>query len=102
MTGYLHVIRCSVLTSFTKAQTMTTKALTRLVIAGVLAVPAAAGLQVADPPPACAAIFPSLALRADFGTLGGSVLLPHPAIGPFAAGPANTKLGRPRILRITP
>jgi hypothetical protein len=85
-----------------KAQTMTTKTLTRLIVAGALAVPAAAGLHVADPAPACAAIFPPLALRAEFATLGGSVLLPHPAIGPFAASPASTKPGRPRILRITP
>ena len=81
---------------------MTTKTLTRLIIAGALTVPAAAGLQVADPPPACAAIFSPLALGPESAALGGSVLLPLPAIGPFAASSANTKLGRPRILRITP
>ena len=81
---------------------MTTKTLTRLIIAGALAVPAAAGLQVADPPPACAAVFPLLALSAEFTTPGASVLVPHPAIGPFAASSPNTQLGRPRILRITP
>jgi len=81
---------------------MTTKTLTRLIVAGALAVPAAAGLHVADPLPACAAVFTPLVARADFMTLGGAVLLPHRATGPFAATPPNTNPGRVRVLRIIP
>ena len=85
-----------------KARIMTTKTLTRLIVAAALAIPAAAGLQVADLRPACAEVFTPLALRAELAALGGSVLAPQPPIGPFAASPASLTPGRARILRITP
>ena len=85
-----------------RGQIMIAKTLTRLIVAAALAIPAAAGLQVADLRPAWAEVFTPLALRVELAALGGSVLVTQPAIGPFAASPAGLTPGRPRILRITP
>ena len=81
---------------------MTTKTLTRLIIASALTLPATAGLQVASPPPACAAVFAPLALDAEAPSLGAAILVRHPAIGPFRPNPGDTRSGSPRIVRITP
>jgi hypothetical protein len=81
---------------------MTTKTLTSLTIAAVLAGSAFASLQVTDPSLASAPGSSALSLRGEPTTAGGPGFLLAPTSDAFGATSAGLRLARPRILRLTP
>jgi hypothetical protein len=82
---------------------MTTKILTSLLIAAVLAGSAAAGLQVTDHPLALARVFAAGPVKTEPATSRGSVcFFVPPAADRFAASSPGVKLWHPRTRCLTP